>query len=63
MLPRHFWWTDYGAPLEQRIRALRETHGPAADSPKLTEHENVVAAIKGDPDRTACGIYLVRKRD
>ena len=63
MLPRQFWWTDYGAPLEERIRAYRETHGDASDSPELAEHESLVAAIKSDPDRTDCGIYLVKKRD
>lgn len=62
MLPRHFWWTDYGAPLEARIRAYRKTHGDAADTPKLAEHEGVVASIKRDPGQTACGIYLVQKR-
>jgi SAM-dependent methyltransferase len=59
MLPKHFWWTDYGAPLEERIRAYRDTHGDASDSPKLAEYESVVAAIKSDPDRTDCGIYLL----
>jgi len=59
MLPKHFWWTDYGAPLEERIRAYRETHGDASDSPKLAGHESVVAAIKSDLDRTDCGIYLL----
>ena len=62
MLPKHFWWTDYGAPLEERIRTYRETHDDASDSPKLAQHESVVAAIKSDPDRTDCGIYLVQKR-
>ncbi len=62
LLPTHFWWTDYGAPLEERIRVYRETHGDATDSPTLAEHESVVAAIKNDPDRTDSGIYLVRKR-
>jgi SAM-dependent methyltransferase len=61
MLPKHFWWTDYGAPLEERIRAYRETHGDAPDSPKLAEHESAVAGIKSDPERTASGIYLVQK--
>jgi hypothetical protein len=63
MLPKHFWWTDYGAPLEERIRAYRETHNDASDSPNLAQHESVVAAIKNDPDRTGCGIYLVQKGD
>jgi len=62
MLPKHFWWTDYGAPLEERIRAYRETLGDASPPPELAEHESMVAAMKSDPDRTDCGIYLVRKR-
>lgn len=62
MLPKHFWWTDYGAPLEERIRAYRETHDDLTDFPKLAEHESMVAAIKGDLDRTDSGIYIVRKR-
>ena len=62
MLPRHFWWKDYGAPLEERIRAYREVHRDAADSPRLAEHESLVASIKSDPDRTDSGFYLVRKR-
>jgi ubiquinone/menaquinone biosynthesis C-methylase UbiE len=61
MLPKHFWWTDYGAPLEERIRAYRETHGDATDSPKLAEYKRIVADIKSDPDRTDSGIYLMRK--
>jgi ubiquinone/menaquinone biosynthesis C-methylase UbiE len=61
MLPKHFWWTDYGAPLEERIRAYRETHGDATDFPKLAEYKRIVADIKSDPDRTDSGIYLMRK--
>ena len=61
MLPKHFWWTEYGAPLEERIRAYRETYGDVPDSPKLSEHETLVASIKSDPGTTDCGIYLMRK--
>jgi len=60
ILPKHFWWTNYGAPLEDRIRAYRGVHGEASDSNKLAEYESVVASIKSDPDRTDCGIYLVK---
>ena len=63
MLPKHFWWINYGAPLEERILAYRKIHGDASGSRKLAEHENVVAAIKSDPDRTDCGIYLVKRDD
>jgi SAM-dependent methyltransferase len=61
MLPKHFWWTDYGAPLEKRIQAYRETHMDETDSPKLVEYKSIVADIKSDPDRTDSGIYLMRK--
>ena len=49
-------------PLEKRIHAYLEANRDAADSPKLAEHESMVATIKSDPDRTDCGIYLLRKR-
>jgi len=62
MLPKHFWWTEYGAPLEERIRAYRETCGDDPDSTKLSDHETLVASIKSDPGRTDCGIYLMRRR-
>jgi SAM-dependent methyltransferase len=61
MLPKHFWWTDYGAPLEESIRTYREMHGDAMDSLKLAEYKSIVADIKSDPDRTDSGIYLMRK--
>lgn len=63
ILPKHFWWTDYGAPLERRIQAFCKIHGTAADSQQIAEHKNVVASIRSDPDKTACGIYLLRLGD
>ncbi len=61
-LPKHFWWTDFGAPLQERIQAYRETHGDATESPKLAEYKGIVADIKSSPDRVDSGIYLMRKR-
>jgi SAM-dependent methyltransferase len=60
LLPKRFWWTHYGAPLEERIRAFRKRHGKGPGQKKLAAHENVVAAIKRDPDQTNCGIYIVK---
>ena len=60
MLPKHFWWNNYGSPLEDRIRAYRDIYGDTSDSKKLAEYENVVASIKRDLDQTDCGIYLVK---
>lgn len=61
MLPKRFWWTHYGAPLEERIKAYRDNHGGTSDSERLTELDSVVASIKNDPDGTDCGIYLLKK--
>ena len=61
MLPKHFWWNNYGAPFEDRIRAYRDIYDDASDSKKIAEYENVVTSIKRDPDRADCGIYLVER--
>jgi SAM-dependent methyltransferase len=63
LMPKHCWWTDYGAPLKERILQLRATYGNAASSPKLARHERDVAAIEKDLDRTDCGLYIVQKRE
>jgi len=63
MLPKRVWWTDYGAPLERRIQAYCKIHSDIEDSQEIAEHKSVVAAIKSDPDKTACGIYLLRLGD
>ena len=62
LLPKHFWWTEYGAPLEDRIRAFRESHGGAAGSPELTRYANEAAMIKADPDCFDCGFFILQKR-
>jgi SAM-dependent methyltransferase len=61
-LPRHFWWTDYGAPLEQRIEAFRKTHGNAAGSKELKRFAAVAASIKADPDQFDCAFFILQKR-
>jgi 2-polyprenyl-3-methyl-5-hydroxy-6-metoxy-1,4-benzoquinol methylase len=60
-LPRRFWWTAYGAPLEARIRAFRETHGETPESPEVTRYANEVARIKADPDQTDSGFFILQK--
>lgn len=62
LLPRHCWWTGYGAPLEKRIRAFREAHGGTAESGKLTRYEQEVAMLREAPDRFDSGFFLIRKR-
>jgi ubiquinone/menaquinone biosynthesis C-methylase UbiE len=63
LLPRHCWWTDYGAPLEERIRAMREAHGGAAESGEFTRYEQEVASLKEAPGRFDSGFFLIKKRD
>lgn len=63
LLPRHFWWTEYGAPLERRVREFRESHADAAGSPELTRYANEAAMIKADPDQFDCGFFILQKRE
>ena len=63
ILPKHLWWTNYGAPLKDRIRAYHDVHGNSSDSKKLSEYKSVVTSIESDPDRSDCGIYLVKRMD
>ena len=63
LLPRHFWWTQYGAPLEERVKAFRESHTSAADSKELTRYADEAAMIKADPDRFDCAFFILQKRD
>ena len=61
LLPRHCWWTDYYAPLETRIRTLREIHADSVDPADLARYELEVSMVKADPDRFDCGFFLVQK--
>lgn len=61
-LPRHFWWTEYGAALESRVQTVRKSHGDAARSPELTRYANEAAMIKADPDHFDCGFFILQKR-
>jgi 2-polyprenyl-3-methyl-5-hydroxy-6-metoxy-1,4-benzoquinol methylase len=61
LLPKHFWWTEYGALLEARIRVLRAGHGDESKSAELTRYADEVATIKADPDRFDCGFYILHK--
>jgi SAM-dependent methyltransferase len=61
LLPERCWWTDYGAPLEARIRAFREQHGAAAECEELARHERDVAAIKEDPTQLATGLFILQR--
>jgi hypothetical protein len=50
-------------PLKDRIGAYRDAHRNASDSKKLAQYESVAASVESDPDRSDCGIYLVKRMD
>lgn len=60
-LPAGCWWTEYYAPLDSRIRALREKHGEAIDLVELARYENEIRMVRDDPGRFDCTFYLVRR--
>ena len=61
LLPKGCWWTDYYAPLEDRIRLLREERGRDVTSEKLAQHEREIAMVKADPARFDCGFFILQK--
>jgi hypothetical protein len=61
VLPDHYWWSEYGAPLEERIRSFREANDSAAISGELAQYEQEVAMIKADPNHLDCGFFCIQK--
>jgi hypothetical protein len=61
LLPKDAWWTDYGAPLEARIEALRRAHG-GAQSPDLDRYDAEVKWLKTNPADSECGFFIVQSR-
>lgn len=62
LLPRHCWWTDYYAPLEQAIRGYKDSQGDTPDSAELARYEREVAMVKADPSRFDCGFFILQKQ-
>lgn len=62
LLPKNFWWDQYGAPLEQRIQTLRASGKSVSDRNELFRYEQEVAAIKADSEQLDCGFFAVKKR-
>jgi SAM-dependent methyltransferase len=61
LLPDHYWWTEYGAPLEERIQFFRETHDGVAVARDLAQYEQEVAMLKADPSQLHCGFFCIQK--
>jgi SAM-dependent methyltransferase len=61
LLPGRCWWTDYYAPLESRIRTLREGRGNRLRTPGLARYDREIAMVKADPDRFDSGFFIVHK--
>jgi SAM-dependent methyltransferase len=61
LLPRRCWWTDYYAPLAERIRRLRAAPCPDRWSAELARHEREIALVAADPDRFDCGFFVLRR--
>ncbi len=61
LLPRHYWWTEYGKPLEKRIRSFRESAEGTAELGELACYEQEVSMIKAAADQLACGFFVIQK--
>lgn len=61
LLPKRCWWTDYYAPLEDRLRLLREERGHEMAAEKLDQYEREIAMVKANPDRFDCGFFILQR--
>ena len=60
LLPSHCWWTDYYAPLEARVRKLREGRNGDARVAGLARYQREIDMVKTDPGRVDCGFFVAR---
>ena len=60
-LPQRCWWTDYYAPLEARIRLLREAGVDGITPGELSRYEREIAMVRADPDRFDSGFFVLQK--
>ncbi|MFX0038931.1 MAG: methyltransferase domain-containing protein [Candidatus Heimdallarchaeota archaeon] len=61
LLPEKFWWTDYYAPLEKKIKELRLKYGNAIDLKELQKYEREIKMVKKNPREFDCGFYIMQK--
>ncbi len=61
-LPRHCWWTDFYAPLEEYIKSNHDVLVASGDLRELARCQSEIAMVKADPGRFDCCFYLLRKR-
>jgi len=61
LLPENFWWIDYYAPLEKKIKELRLKYGNAKDLEKLQKYEREIKMVKKNPKEFDCGFYIMQK--
>lgn len=61
LLPEGCWWTEYYAPLEEKIKELRKKYKGTEDLQKLKQHEREIKMVKKSPKEFDCGFYIMQK--
>jgi len=62
LLPKNCWWTDYYAPLAEKILALRKTQNDIEESAVLTQYESEIARYRTNPGQYDCAYFFIQKR-
>jgi len=61
-LPPGCWWTRYYAPLEERIKRLREDYRDPRDRELFGRYEREIESVKTDVARSDCSFELLRRK-
>ncbi len=62
-LPARSWWTDYYAPLRQRLHERRGALPGGADAAaEIAQLEREIALVEPAPERFDCGFFILARR-
>jgi len=55
------WWTEYYAPLEEKINTLRKKHDNLDDIEDIKRHVNEIEMVKKNTTGFDCITYIIQK--
>ncbi|MHA2125474.1 MAG: class I SAM-dependent methyltransferase [Promethearchaeota archaeon] len=58
---KNCWWTEYYAPLEEKINILRKKYNNLDDNEEIKRHIMEIEMIKKDPSGFDCVTYILQK--
>ena len=58
---RECWWTEYYAPLEEKIKILKNKYGNIENIEQIRRHLKEIEMVKKNPSKFDCTTYIMQK--